>query len=142
MKYSDDLGSFAETNGVVAQVIDRVVLPQEGIAQDGQGTNGFGEVHAHEGRNAGALDFEDVIERRDGEVVTSESEGEIREDVALLALDRVLSVPALLGTNLGVQELGDGGGKRDPTVVSTGLADYTGEELTEKYQCRQWHQCC
>lgn len=45
--------------------------------------------------------------------MAGEGEGEVGQTVTLVALNRVLAVEALLGTDLLVQKLGDGGGKSD-----------------------------
>lgn len=98
------LFGLGEADGTVAQVIDAVPSPEESIAQNGQGPHGLGEVHAHEGANAGTLDFENVVIRANGEVVASQSHGEVGQRVALRAVDSVLAVPRLRSTNLLVAE--------------------------------------
>jgi hypothetical protein len=91
---------LGQTNGGVAEVVYGVPLPQESIAEDSERAYGLGEVHTHEGGNARALDLEDVVESADSEVVAGEREGEVGQTVALVALNRVLAVEALLGTDL------------------------------------------
>lgn len=105
--------SSSKANAVGTEIIDRVPLPQEGIAEDGQRTRRRRDIHAKEGRDAGSLDLEDVIIGRDGEVVPGEREADILEFGTLVAVDAVLPVEALLGANLLVQELGEGGWKSD-----------------------------
>lgn len=97
---STPLLGLGKTNGAVAEVVDRVPPPEEGIAENSEGTHRLGEVHAHEGRDAGALNLKDVVVSRDGEVVAGEREGEVGQTVTLVALNSVLSVEGLLGTNL------------------------------------------
>lgn len=94
------LSGSRKANGRVAEIIDRVPLPEESITENGERTNGFGEVHAHEGRDTRTLDLENIVIRTDGEVVTGERKGEVGQTVALVALNCVLAVEALLGTNL------------------------------------------
>lgn len=98
------LFGLGETDSAIAQVIDAVPFPEESIAQNGQGPHGLGEVHAHEGANAGTLDFENVVIRANGEVVASQCHGKVGQRVALRAVDSVLAVPRLRGTNLLVAE--------------------------------------
>ena len=102
---------LGKTNSVVAKVVDRVPLPQESITENDQGTGGLWDIQAHEGADAAALDLEDVVVRADGEVVAGESEGEIGKRVTLVALDGVLAVEALLGTDLLVEQLSEGVGR-------------------------------
>lgn len=102
-------------------VVHAVPLAQECIAQDGQGTNGLGEVHSHEAADAGALNLEDVVIGADGEVVAGQGEGEVGQAITLIALHAVLTSEALLGTNLLVQELGHGGGQSNER--SAGVKD-------------------
>lgn len=90
---------FCETDSAVAKVIHAVPLPQESISQDGQGADRLREVHAHKRANAGALDFEDVVIGANGEVVARQGESEVRQGVALLTLDCILTGERLLGTN-------------------------------------------
>lgn len=92
--------SLGKTNAGSAQVIDRVPLPEESITQNGERTHGLGEVHAHEGGDAGALNLKDVVERANGEVVAGQRKGEVGQTVALVAVNGVLAVERLLGTDL------------------------------------------
>lgn len=94
---------LCKTDGIFTEVIDRVPSAKESISQDSQWAGGFGEVHAHEGRNARSLYFQNVVEWSDGEVVAAEVEGQIWEAVTLVALDRVLAIVTFLGANLLVQ---------------------------------------
>lgn len=92
--------SLGQANGVVAQVVHAVPFPEESVTQDGKRAHRLGEVHAHEGADAGALHLKDVVVRSDGEVVAAQVEGKVRQRGALVAVDRVLAGPRLLGTNL------------------------------------------
>ena len=69
----------------------------------------FWDIHPEKGRNAGALNLKDVVVCGYAEVVSAESESHIWEAVTLLALNSVLSVVALLGTNLLIEKLSEGG---------------------------------
>jgi hypothetical protein len=91
---------LGETNGGVAEVVYGVPLPQEGVAENSERAYGLGEVHTHEGRDARALDLKNVVVGADGEVVAGKREGKVGQTVALVALNRVLAVEALLGTDL------------------------------------------
>lgn len=97
---TDHLFGFCEADAVGLKIVDRVVSPQERIAKYSKGTDGFGEVHAHKGRNARALNLKDVVVRTDGKVVAGKGEGKIGQAVALVALDSVLAVEALLRSHL------------------------------------------
>jgi hypothetical protein len=89
-----------ETDSRVAHVVHRVPLPEESVTENSKRTGRLREVHSHESRDARSLDLKNVIVRVDGEVVASERESKVGQTVALAALDRVLTVEALLGTNL------------------------------------------
>jgi hypothetical protein len=91
---------LGQTDGGVAEVIYRVPLPQESIAENGKRAYGLREVHTHEGGDARALNLQNVVVGTDGEVVAGKRKGEVGQTVALVALNRVLAVVALLGTNL------------------------------------------
>ncbi len=90
---------LGQPNGVVAEVVHAVPLPQESISQDCEGSDGLGEVHRHEGADAGALNFEDIVVRGNGEVGTGQGEGKVWKGVSLVAFDCVLSIEGLLGTD-------------------------------------------
>jgi hypothetical protein len=117
------LFGLCQTDAVLAEVVDGVPSSQESIAKDGQGAHGLGEVHAHDGGDTAALDLQDVVVRADGEVIAAQREGDIGELVTDSAVDSVLAVVALLGTNLGVEELGDVAGESDQG--STGVQNDT-----------------
>jgi hypothetical protein len=121
---STRLLGLGETNGVVADIVDRVVFPEESVTEDNKGTSRLRDVEAHEGADAAALDLKDVVVGADGEVVAGKGEGEVREGVTLLALNAVLAVVTLLGTNLFVEQLSKSGGKGNEG--SAGVKDGTG----------------
>jgi hypothetical protein len=100
---------LCKTNSVVAEIVHRVPSTEESIAQNSQRTGWFGEVHTHEGGNARSLHLEDVVVWSNGEVVAAEVEGQVWHAVTLIALNRVLSVVTLLGTDLFVKKLSHGG---------------------------------
>ncbi|GMG04416.1 unnamed protein product [Aspergillus oryzae var. brunneus] len=91
--------SLGQANSTVAEVVHTVPLPEERVTQDGQGANGFREVHAHEGADARSLDFKSVVVGTNGEVVSAQGEGEVRQGIALVTVNRVLAGEALLGTD-------------------------------------------
>jgi hypothetical protein len=97
---SETLLRLGQTNGVVANIVHRVPLPEESISENGKGSYGLGEVHTHESRDARSLDLKNVVESTDGKVMSSESKGEVGQTVTLVTLNSVLSVESLLGTNL------------------------------------------
>lgn len=133
---------LGQTNGVLAKVVNAVPLAQERVTKNGQRTNGLGEVHSHEAADAGALNLQDVVVGGDGEVVTAQSEGEVRQRITGGAVNGVLASEALRGTNLFVpvykisteptklgndgnlQKLSHGGGQSNER--STSVKDDTG----------------
>ena len=115
---------LGEANGVVANVVDGVVFPQESVTENGERASWLRDVEAHEGADAAALNLENVVVRADGEVVASKSEGKVGERVTLVALDSVLAVVALFGADLLVEQLSKSGGKGDEG--SAGVEDGTG----------------
>ena len=82
---------LGKTDSTPAKVINTVPPSQESIAQNGQGANGLGEVHAHEGTNARAGDLKGVVERGDGEVVAAQDKADVRHRRALVAVNGVLA---------------------------------------------------
>ena len=71
-----------------------------------------GLTHAEERRNAGTLNFENIIIRTDCEVLTGKCERHIRELVPLRAIDTVLAIESLLCSDffVAIQRLTSGGG--------------------------------
>jgi hypothetical protein len=98
--FHQPLLGLGQTDGRVADIVDRVPLPQESVTKNGKGSYGLREVHAKEGRDTRSLDFENVVEGADGEVVAGERKGEVGQTVTLVTLNSVLAVEALLGANL------------------------------------------
>lgn len=68
---------LSETNGIVAEIIDAVPLPQECITQDSERSDGLWEIYAHESRDTRSLDLQDVIKSSNREVGAGESKGHI-----------------------------------------------------------------
>lgn len=100
-----------QTNGVLAEVVDRVVPSEESIAKNNKGTNRLREVHALEGRDTAAGNLEDIVSGGEAVVGSRKGEGDVGKGLALVTLNRVLAVVALLGANLLVQELGQSAGE-------------------------------
>lgn len=90
---STDLLGLGETDGTVAQVVDAVPLAEESITKDSKRTDRLREVHAHESAYARSLDFQNVVESADGEVVSAQGDGEVGERVTLGTVDSILTVP-------------------------------------------------
>lgn len=90
---STDLLGLGETDGTIAQVVDAVPLAKESISKDSKRTDRLREVHAHKGTDAGSLDFQNVVESSDGEVVSAQGDGEVGKRVTLSTVDSVLTVP-------------------------------------------------
>lgn len=102
---------LGEADGALAEIVDGVVATEEGITKDGKRTRGRLNIHTHERRDAGARSLQNVVVGSDAEVVAREGEGDVRQRLALIAVNRVLAVEALLGTDLGVQHLSQLGGE-------------------------------
>ena len=93
------LFGFRQADGVITEIVDAIPSAQEGITEDSEGAYRLGEIHSHEATDTRTLDFQDVVIGSDGEVVASESEGEVWKRITLLALNSVLAIERLLGTN-------------------------------------------
>ncbi len=100
-----------ETDSTLLEVVDAVVAAEEGIAENGERTNGLRHVEGSKGRDAAATKLQDVVASGQGVVGAGQGKGDIGERVALRAVNGVLATEALLGANLGVEELGKVGGK-------------------------------
>lgn len=94
------LFGLCKTYSIVAKVVDGVPLAEESIAQDDKGTSWLWDVKAHERADAAALNLENVVVGGDCEVVSGQGECQIRQAVALVALNRVLAVVALWRVSL------------------------------------------
>lgn len=86
------LFGLGKSDAVGSEVINGVPSPEESITQDGERASGLWEVHTHEGRDARALNLEDIVVWADGEVVAGKGEGQVRKRVTLAAVDGVLAV--------------------------------------------------
>jgi len=115
---------LGEADGVVADIVNGVVFPEESVTENGERASWLRNVEAHEGADAAALNLEDVVVRADGEVVAGKGESKVRERVTLVALDGVLAVVTLLGADLLVEQLSKSGGEGDEG--SAGVEDGTG----------------
>lgn len=114
---------LGETDTVAAEVVDGVVSAEESITENGKRTSRGGDIEAHEGRDTRTLDLKDVVVGANGEVVAGQGEAEVRERVTRAALDSVLAIVALLGTDLLVQQLSKSAGKGNER--SAGVEDGT-----------------
>jgi len=90
----------SEANSSLAKIINGIPLSEECVAKDCQWAYGLGEVHSHEAGNARSLDLKNVIMSSNAEVVAAQVERDVWQITTLIALNSVLSVVALLGTNL------------------------------------------
>ena len=68
-------------------------------------------VKTSEGRHAGALHLEDIVRAFQWIWLATKVEGEDRKARNPVAVDSVLTVPRLLGADLGVEHLSDIGGQ-------------------------------
>ncbi|KAI3486309.1 hypothetical protein L1887_50203 [Cichorium endivia] len=104
---------LGETNSVPAEIIHRVVLPEEDVADDEHVGERAGEVDAREGRDARALHLEHIVLALQLERLAVNVERQRRQILDLFAVHRVLAVPRLCGADLGVEDLGRVGGHGD-----------------------------
>jgi hypothetical protein len=51
----------SESNSVPTEIVDGVVLSEESVTDDPQGTDGGGDVHTGEGRDTSSTSVEDVV---------------------------------------------------------------------------------
>ena len=121
-----------KSNAARTKVVNRVPPPQECVAEDGKGSDWLREVHAHEGRDAGALNLEDVVVGGNGEVVTGQSEREIGKRPTLRTVNGVLTVVRLLRTNLFVTVIllvcQHRCAEKDPNLQQLGQSGWQGDE--------------
>jgi hypothetical protein len=113
----------SQTNGVLAEVIDRVVSSEESITENNKRSYRLREVHALEGRDTAALNLEDVVGGGEAVVGSSKVESDIGKRSALVTLNSVLAVVALLSANLLVQKLSESAG--EDVQGGTGVEDGT-----------------
>ena len=92
-------------------------------------------THAEERRDAGTLNLKDVVIWTDREVLTGESERHIGQLISLRALDAVLTIEALLCTNLFVAILGQYLHKDGKASLLTEAQPMWMEGQLEKFQC-------
>jgi len=104
---------LSETNGSLAEVVNGVPLSEECIAEDCQWAYGLGEVHSHKAGDTRSLDLKNIIVWGNAEVIPAKGEGHVWQTITLLTLNSILSVIALLGTYLLVQELSKSRWKSD-----------------------------
>ena len=88
-----------KANGIATQVIDGVVLSEEGVTDNPKGTNGCGDVHSGERRDAGAAGVEDIVLTLEGVLLATKGERHVRQRGDSVAVDGVLAVPRLGGTD-------------------------------------------
>ena len=69
------------------------------------------DVQWSKGRQACALNVQDVLSGLEGVWFAAKVEGEIRKVGNLVAFNGVLAIPGLLGTNLSVEHFSDVGGE-------------------------------
>lgn len=124
-----------QTDGVLAEVVDRVVAAEESISKNDEGSSGRGDVHALEGGNTVSRYLEDVVASGQAVLGTSKVECDVGERADLVALNGVLATETLLGANLLVQELSKVRGEnvqRSTSVEDSTSALELGSLVTER----------
>lgn len=91
---------FSKSYSSMAQIVHTVPLAQESVSENGERSDGLREVHSHKGTNAGSLNFQNVVEGGNGEVMSAQGNSKIRKRVTLGTVNRVLAVPRLGSSNL------------------------------------------
>lgn len=144
---------LGESDGIAAEVIDRVVLAEEDISNDPDGAERRGDVEAGKGADAGAcarqmgagqgargptLDLEDVVLRRELVGLAAKVKGEGRERGDSFALDGVGAVPALLRADLLVDDLSNVRRERDERGSCAGQRSAMQEGTN---RCRSQRPC-
>lgn len=117
------LFSSGQTDGVLAEVIHRVVAAEESISKNDERSSGRRDVHALEGGNTVSRYLENVVAGGQAVLGTSKVECDVGERADLVALNGVLATETLLGANLLVQELSKVGGEN--VQGSTSVEDST-----------------
>lgn len=84
-----------ETDGISTQVVDRVVLSQEGITDNPKGSDGSGNIHTDKRRDTSSTSVQDVVFSLERVVFTAKLERELGELGNGVAVDSVLTVPRL-----------------------------------------------
>ena len=106
---------LGETDSVPAEVVDRVVLSEEGVTDDPEGADRGGDVHAREARDARSTGVQDVVLSLERVVLSAKLERQLRQAGDGVAIDGVLAVPRL--------------GRTDP-VINTGANRLGSSRLT------------
>lgn len=84
---------LGETDGISAEVIDRVVLSEESVTDDPERTDRGGDIHTGERGDARSTSVQDVVLTLERVVFTSKLEVEFGKFGNGVAVDSVLAVP-------------------------------------------------
>jgi hypothetical protein len=104
---TDQLGRFLPPRShpvsklTLAEIVNSVKLPQEGIPDDPKRSNRGGNVHPGKGRDTSTSRVQDVLATLERVLLVVERQGEVGERVDGGAIDGVLAVPGLGGSDPG-----------------------------------------
>jgi hypothetical protein len=93
----------SESNSVPTEIVDGVVLSEESVTDDPQGTDGGGDVHTGEGRDTSSTSVEDVVGSLELVDLSTEAERHLGKRLDSVTVDSVLSLPSLGGADPGRQ---------------------------------------
>jgi hypothetical protein len=94
---------FREADRVATKIVNSIVLAKENIANDPEITSRNVQVHTREGRDASALEIENVVAALERVGSTIKVEGKVGQVGNRIAIKRVLAIPRLLSTDLRVE---------------------------------------
>lgn len=93
--YLNHENSHANSTLTLAEIVNGVELPQEGVSNDPKGSNRSRDVHAGKGRDTSTSRVQDVLATLERVLLVVERQGEVGERVDGGAVDGVLAVPGL-----------------------------------------------
>jgi len=99
----DVLGGFGKSNSMLLHIINGEILLEEDITDDPKISTGEVNVHSLETRETCTLNVQDIVGRLESVFLSVEDETEIRQAGHGITVDGILTSPALLSANLGVQ---------------------------------------
>lgn len=91
----DYKSGHANSTLTLAEIVNGVELPQEGISNDPKRSNRGGNVHPGKGRDTSTPRVQDVLATLERVLLVVERQGEVGERVDGGAVDGVLAVPGL-----------------------------------------------
>jgi hypothetical protein len=84
-----------ESNSIPTEIVNGVVLSEESVTDDPQGTDGGGDVHTGEGRDTSSTSVEDVVGSLELVDLATEAERHLGKRLDSVTVDSVLALPSL-----------------------------------------------